>query len=290
MAHRALGGERPRPRGPRARSTAPGPTTSGMTSPALRTMTVSPGRTSLAAHLVLVVQGGHADGGAADEHRLEHGEGRGLAGAADRHLDARAAAWCAPRAGTCRRWPSGAPWTWSRAVAAGEVVDLHHHAVDLVGEVVAVLLPVAAVVVHLLEGVEDRAARGSPGSPASPATPASRRGSAKVGPALDLGELVGPEAQAPAGGDRRVLLAQRAGRGVAGVGVDAAARPPPGRSLSASKAASGHVHLAPHLEQVGARPSGSRSGTSAIVRRLAVTSSPTRPSPRVAPQREAAPS
>ena len=54
----------------------------------------------LQADLVLVVQRGHADRGAADEHRLEHGEGRGPAGAADRHLDVAAAGWCAPRAGT----------------------------------------------------------------------------------------------------------------------------------------------------------------------------------------------
>ena len=36
--------------------------------------------------LVLVVEGGQADGRAADEHRLEHGERRGLPGAPDRHL------------------------------------------------------------------------------------------------------------------------------------------------------------------------------------------------------------
>ena len=39
--------------------------------------------------LVLVVERGHADGGAADEHRLEHGERRGPTGAADRHHDVR---------------------------------------------------------------------------------------------------------------------------------------------------------------------------------------------------------
>ena len=41
----------------------------------------------LGPHLVLVVQGGHLHGRAADEHRLELGEGRGLPGAADRHDD-----------------------------------------------------------------------------------------------------------------------------------------------------------------------------------------------------------
>ena len=41
----------------------------------------------LGLHLVLVVQRGQPDGRAADEHRLEHGERRGLPGAADRHHD-----------------------------------------------------------------------------------------------------------------------------------------------------------------------------------------------------------
>ena len=84
---RARAGRRERPRlGPSGRSPAPAPTTSGITSPALRTITVSPGTHVLGLHLVLVVQGGQLDGRAADEHRLEHGERRGLPGAADRHL------------------------------------------------------------------------------------------------------------------------------------------------------------------------------------------------------------
>ena len=41
----------------------------------------------LGLHLVLVVQRRQPDGRAADEHRLEHGERRGLPGAADRHHD-----------------------------------------------------------------------------------------------------------------------------------------------------------------------------------------------------------
>ncbi len=41
----------------------------------------------LARDLVLVVQRRHADGGTADEHRLEHRERRGAPGAADAHHD-----------------------------------------------------------------------------------------------------------------------------------------------------------------------------------------------------------
>ena len=51
-------------------------------------------------HLVLVVQGGALDGHAADEHRVEHGERRRSTGAPDGDPGSRAAASCAPRAGT----------------------------------------------------------------------------------------------------------------------------------------------------------------------------------------------
>ena len=57
-------------------------------------------------------------------------------------------------------------------------------------------------------------------------------------------------------------------------------------SFSRSKLADRQVHLAAHLEHVGHRRrrfgAAARSGTTAIVATLAVTSSPTRPSPRVA--------
>ena len=55
-----------------------GPTTSGITSPALRTMTVSPGRTSLRATWSSLWRVASRHGGATDEHRLQHGERRGL--------------------------------------------------------------------------------------------------------------------------------------------------------------------------------------------------------------------
>ena len=98
-----IGGELPAGRGGAWAAPGPsrtGPTTSGMTSPALRTTTRSPGPHVLQPHLVLVVQGGQADGGPPDEDRLQDGEGGGPPGPPDRHLDVRAAWWCAPRAGT----------------------------------------------------------------------------------------------------------------------------------------------------------------------------------------------
>ena len=63
-------------------------TTSGMTSPARRTTTVSPTRTSLRAHFVFVVQGsvGHCD--TADEDRLQARHRRQRTGAPHLHADA----------------------------------------------------------------------------------------------------------------------------------------------------------------------------------------------------------
>ena len=136
---------------PSGRSASTGPTTSGITSPALRTITVSPGRTSLARHLVLVVQRGHADRRAADEHRLEHGERRRPTGAPDRHLDV------AQQGGALlgRELVGDRPARRARrepeALALGDVVELHHHAVDLVPEVVSMVLPVQAVGEHVVE-------------------------------------------------------------------------------------------------------------------------------------------
>ena len=72
----------------------------------------------------------------------------------------------------------------------------------------------------------------------------------EVGAALDLAELVGPQRQLAVGGDAWVLLAERAGRGVAGVDERAQL----GRHLALverPEGRQGHVDLAPHLEHVG---------------------------------------
>ena len=98
-----------------------GPTISGITSPARRTITVSPCRDVLAAHLVLVVQRRVRDRDAADEHGLEHRERRDLARSGRCARRSLAAAPCAPPAGTCTRSPIEARATWSRARAAARV-------------------------------------------------------------------------------------------------------------------------------------------------------------------------
>ncbi len=77
-----------------------------------------------------------------------------------------------------------------------------------------------------------------------------------------------------------VLLAQRAARGVAGVGEAQLARGLP-RVVHRLELGDRVVDLAADLEQVGWVVGVEVAGTPLIVRTLAVTSSPTRPSPRV---------
>ncbi len=122
-----------------------GPTTSGITSPALRTTTVSPGRTSLTATwswLCSVAMptvepptktGSSTANGVARPVRptdtmMSRSSGGALLGrelVGDR--------------------PARSPRGDAEALALCDVVDLDHHAVDLVVEVVAMFLPVQAV-------------------------------------------------------------------------------------------------------------------------------------------------
>ena len=106
----------------------------------------------------------------------------------------RAAGWCAPPAGTCRRSPSAAPRVKPSRAALLDVVDLDDDAVDLVGEIVAVLLPVLAVSEHVVERGERLRLRVD--REAERAQVRQRLGVARQRrTALDGAELVGPEAR-----------------------------------------------------------------------------------------------
>ena len=134
--------------------------------------------------------------------------------------------------------PPGRPRRGPELALQGEVVDLDHHPVDLVVEIVAPLLPRSAEVEGVVEAVDeltlgvDREA-----GPASQSRVAEWVGVSSSGghetcgrsalPArrrLQLPHLVGPEGQRPAGGDRRVLLPERAGRRIARVDEESLAR------------------------------------------------------------------
>ena len=181
----------------------------------------------LGAHLVLVVQRGHADRRAADEHRLEHGERRRPTGAPDRHLDVAQQRGALLGRELVGDGPARRPRREPEPLALGEVVDLDHHAVDLVAEVVAVLLPVQAVGVRPRRASSntsdlrvDREAERRAGTRASRVWLVERRA------ADDLAELVAQNDRSRLGGDRRVLLAQAAGGRVARVDEQPLARRP----------------------------------------------------------------
>ena len=102
-----------------------------------------------------------------------------------------------------------------------------------------------------------------------------------------LAPRIGEEAQRPRRRDAGVLLAQRAGRGVARIDVELLAR----RLLplvEREEVGLGHVDLAAHLGDRRNVLALERCGTSFSVLMLAVTSSPSAPSPRVAAVHELA--
>ena len=152
-AHRARRSGTSTAAGPPGGAAAPGPRTSGMTSPARRTTTVSPGPDVLDPDLVLVVQGGQRHLGPADDDRLEHGERRGLPGPADRHHDVLEQGGLLLRRELVGDGPPRRLGRGPELAALGQVVDLDHDPVDLVVERVAVVQPAPAVVVDLLEAV-----------------------------------------------------------------------------------------------------------------------------------------
>ncbi len=86
-----------------------GPTTSGITSPALRTMTVSPGRTSLRATSSWLCSVASPTVEPPTNTGSSSRERRRPTGAPDAHHDVDAGAWSSLPAGTCTRSPSAAP-------------------------------------------------------------------------------------------------------------------------------------------------------------------------------------
>ena len=146
--------------------------------------------------------------------------------------------------------PAGRLGGEAQQLAPGQVVDLDDHAVDLVVEVVAVLLPVEAVSRAPRRGSDSRRISGLTGKPSDPSQSSVSWWLVNAGPALDLAELVRPQGQLAVGGDAGILLAQGAGRRVAGVDERAQL----GRDLALVERPEGgqrHVDLAPHLEHRG---------------------------------------
>ena len=269
-------------RRPSGRSASTGPRISGITSPALRRITVSPGADVLALDLVRVVQRGALDGRAGDLGRLHHAERRHPAGAAGVDLDGEQLGVDLLGRVLVGDRPPGRPARRAQPALEADVVDLDHDAVDLVLDVVAVLAVVLDELLHRLETLDDLgpvAGRQAPG----------RQGGVglRLCPGLEARacpDAVADHAQRTGGGDLGVLLAQRAGGGVAGVGehrlagVDHRLVEP----LEGLHRAGTPRRAPPAVRGVGnSSLARSRWGIESMVFTLGVTSSPVRPSPRV---------
>jgi hypothetical protein len=200
----------------------------------------------LARDVLLVVEGGLADGHAAHDHRLQDRERHQMTGAADIHPD-RVQLGDRGRGreleGDRPAWlPPHDPQLTLRRV----VVHLHHHTVDLEVQVLAALLPGMAglhhgseVAMQLDVAVDLESAR---------AEPFERLEVRRQIEALARPDPVAPDRQRPRGGQLGVELPDRAGRRVAWVRKRVLARP--GTLLvQAREVRQWKVDLAPHLQQ-----------------------------------------
>ena len=181
--------------------------------------------------------------------------------------------------------PSGCVGGRAELPLEGELVDLHDHAVDLVVEVVAVLLPVAAGLGGRVCALRPAGSRGSPGSPQlarerAPRTVARGTSAPSTAPtwyaqnersrdAVIVGVLLTERARRRNSGDWRTLSGRR---------------PPGGGSAPRTPRPACRPRRAPPSETGRDRFGGPGEpvGTARTVATLAVTSSPVTPSPRVA--------
>ena len=200
-------------------------------------------------HLVLVVQRGHADRRPADEDRLEFGKGRGLALAADRHVDGPQPSGLFLGGELVRDGPLGCAARAAEHPLLREIVDLDHHTVDLVGEVVAVLDTVGDVGLDRLE-IVDHAELVVDREPERAQHLQGARVRGNLGCARNLAQPVGEERELARRGHGGVLLAQRAGGRIARVRVPGLARRLL-RRVEIGEDGNRHEHLAAHLEHRG---------------------------------------
>ncbi len=192
------------------------------------------------------------DGDATHLHRVQHRVGIDRAGAADVDPNLQQAGGGLLAGILVGHGPARVLAHEAQPLLHREAVHLDHQAVGLVGQGVTLRPPSLHEVDQRVE-VREAAALLSHREAQRPQQgqrlPLPSR--AEVAP-LDLDQLIGPEVQRPAGGDAGIQVAQRAGRGVARIGIDLAA----GSSLlglEALEVGDGHVGLAAH-HQPSRRP------------------------------------
>ena len=148
-------------------------TTCGITSPARRTITVSPSHHAEAPHLVHVVQRGVADRDAADEHRRQPRHRRDRPGAPDLELDVEQRGHFLLRRELVRDRPARRARDEAEPLLQRHAVDLEHDAVDVVAQRGAPLLQLARNIPGTPRHRVRRAARDWCGCRARAATPSS---------------------------------------------------------------------------------------------------------------------
>ena len=172
------------------------------------------GTNILHANLILVVKSRHADGGTPHEHRFENRERSRTTRATDRHLDV------AQQGGSFLGrelegdGPSRCASGETESLALREIVDLHHHTIDLVADGVSIGLPLLAELHHVVERIDEgdrRVHRESDVAQESQGVVVRR----EVGTTHHLAQLIRPERETSRRGDRRILLTQTPRTGVA---------------------------------------------------------------------------
>ncbi len=174
-----------------------------------------PDEHALAPHLRGVVQRGHLHGRPGHEHRLHHAVRRHAAGPADVDADVEELGVDLLGRVLERDRPPRCPRGGAEAALQRHLVDLHHHAVDLVLDLVAVLAVVLDVLLDAGQGRTTRT-RSETGSPQ--AARAAYASDWRVGGEPLAGPMpVADHRQRPRRRDPRVLLPQGPGRRVARV-------------------------------------------------------------------------
>ena len=199
-----------------------------------------------ACDVVGVVQGGTGDGDAAHMHRLHQRPRRDRTGATDVDLDRFHHRGLLLGRELVRDGPARRPRDEAHLALAGVVVQLVDHAIDIERQAVACFADAPVVSQQSVDPVRHG---GQLADRESPIAQSRQGGGVRVGqrPAFDLAHAVGVEAERALRGERRVHLAQRAGRAVARIGQHLAAVFARLRVV-AFEVGTAHIDLAAHFQ------------------------------------------
>ncbi len=202
-----------------------------------------------AVDLVFVVEGRPRHVDTTHEHRLQHCEGGGGAGAADVDVDLEQLRDLLLGRKLVGDGPAGRLGGEAQGSLLGEGIHLHHHAVGLIVAGVTGILRGRHIGPHLVQ-VSYRTRLGVGAEPQLGEILHRLPMPLQGGASLDVAQLVDPDGERPAGRHCRVLLAHRAGGGIAGVGEEALPRLRLA-GVELLEGGQGEVHLPSHLHQPG---------------------------------------